>query len=89
MGLVATGGGLVFGGDVAGVFRALDAKTGKVLWQTQLAGMVSGIPISYSAGGKQFVAVATGPSSNGSGLAALTKDIHAGTERVLHVFAVE
>ncbi|HEU4619737.1 MAG TPA: PQQ-binding-like beta-propeller repeat protein [Gammaproteobacteria bacterium] len=89
MGLVATGGGLVFDGDVAGVFRALDARTGKVLWQTQLSGMISGIPIAYAAGGKQFVAVATGPSSNGSSLAALTKDVHAGLERVLHVFALE
>jgi alcohol dehydrogenase (cytochrome c) len=89
MALVATGGGLVFAGDVVGVFRALDARTGKGLWQTQLSGMISGMPISYAAGGKQFVAVATGPSSNGSSLAALTKEIPAGTERVLHVFALE
>ncbi len=89
MGLVATGGGVVFDGDIAGVFRALDAKTGKVLWQTKLSGMVSGIPVSYEAGGKQYVAVATGPSSNGLSLAALTKDVHAETARVLHVFALE
>jgi alcohol dehydrogenase (cytochrome c) len=34
MAVVATGGGLVFGGDVTGGFRALDAKTGEVRWQT-------------------------------------------------------
>ena len=69
MAVVATGGGLVFAGDVAGVFRALDAKTGEVRWQTQLPGAISGIPISYGAGGKQFVAVATGGSPEAGGLA--------------------
>ena len=89
MGLVATGGGLVFDGDIAGVFKALDAKTGKVLWQTNLSGMVSGIPISYAAGGRQYVAVATGPSTDGMQLAELTKEIHTSPKRVLHVFALE
>ena len=34
--LVATAGGLVFGGDANGRFRALDERTGKVLWETNL-----------------------------------------------------
>ena len=33
MSLVATGGGLVFGGDANGRFKAFDDKTGKVLWE--------------------------------------------------------
>ena len=33
MSLVATGGGLVFGGDANGQFKALDDKTGKLLWE--------------------------------------------------------
>ena len=37
----------MFAGDVAGVLRALDAKTGEVRWQTQLPAAISGIPISY------------------------------------------
>ena len=34
MALLATGGDLIFGGDVGGKFRAFDAATGKVLWET-------------------------------------------------------
>ena len=36
MSLVATGGGLVFGGDVNGRFRALDQESGEVLWEINL-----------------------------------------------------
>jgi len=36
MSLVATGGGLIFGGDVNGRFKAYDDKTGKVLWEMNL-----------------------------------------------------
>ncbi len=88
MAIVATGGGLVFNGDAAGSFRALDAKTGEVLWKTRLGAPVSGIPISYAAGGKQFVTVATGPSPEAMGLGRMTPEIKTGTERVLHVFAL-
>jgi alcohol dehydrogenase (cytochrome c) len=62
MSLVATGGGLLFGGDVAGNFRALDDKTGEVLWETNIGSPVSGYPISFAVDGKQYVAVTTGPS---------------------------
>ena len=89
MALVATGGGLIFNGDAAGGFRALDAKTGKVVWETKLGGPVSGIPITYAAGGKQFVAVATGPSPEASGLSRMTPEIKVGNKRMLHVFALQ
>jgi PQQ-dependent dehydrogenase (methanol/ethanol family) len=62
MSLVATGGGLVFGGDVSGAFKAYDDTTGKVLWETNLGSPVSGYPVTFAVGGKQFVAVTTGPS---------------------------
>ena len=60
MSLVATGGGLVFGGDVNGRFRALDDKTGEVLWEINLGSPVSGFPIAFAVDGRQFVAVSTG-----------------------------
>jgi alcohol dehydrogenase (cytochrome c) len=60
--LVATGGGLVFGGDVAGNFHALDDTTGEVLWETDLGAPVSGYPVSFAVDGKQYVAVTTGGS---------------------------
>jgi PQQ-dependent dehydrogenase (methanol/ethanol family) len=62
MSLAATGGGLVFGGDVSGAFKAYDDTTGKVLWETNLGSPVSGYPVTFAVGGKQYVAVTTGPS---------------------------
>ena len=62
MSMVATGGGLVFGGDVAGMLKAYDDKTGKVLWQANLGSPISGYPVTFAIGGKQYVAVTTGPS---------------------------
>ena len=44
--LVATGGGLLFGGDVSGRFRAFDQATGKVLWEVNLGSPVTGYPIT-------------------------------------------
>jgi alcohol dehydrogenase (cytochrome c) len=57
---LTTGGGMVFIGDLDRYFRALDVKTGEVLWQTRLGTSVQGFPVSYTAGGKQYVAVTTG-----------------------------
>ena len=57
---VTTAGGLVFVGDADRYFKAFDVSTGEVLWQTRLGQAVQGFPISYSAGGKQYVAVTTG-----------------------------
>ncbi len=42
--LVSTGGGLIFGGDANGRFRAFDERSGKVLWETNLGAPVSGYP---------------------------------------------
>ena len=77
MSLVATGGGLVFGGDVAGNFNAYDDKTGEVLWETDLGSPVSGYPITFAVGGKQYVAVMTGPSL----VAATSRRVDAGAAR--------
>lgn len=57
---LATGGGLVFIGDVDRRFKAFDVETGKVLWETRLGAPLHGFPITYSAGGKQYIAVPTG-----------------------------
>ena len=60
MSLVATGGGLVFGGDVNGRFRAFDQESGEVLWEINLGSPVSGFPIAYAVDGRQYIAVSTG-----------------------------
>jgi alcohol dehydrogenase (cytochrome c) len=60
MALAATGGGLVFGGDVNGRFRAFDDRTGEILWEINLGSPVSGFPITYAVDGRQYVAISTG-----------------------------
>jgi alcohol dehydrogenase (cytochrome c) len=58
--VLSTGGGVAFVGDLNRVFKAVDVRTGAVLWQTRLATSVQGFPVSFSIGGKQYVAVSTG-----------------------------
>ena len=60
MSLAATGGGLIFGGDVNGRFRAFDHETGEILWEINLGSPVSGFPITYAVDGRQYVAIGTG-----------------------------
>lgn len=59
-GTMTTAGGLVFHGDVRGWFRALDAKTGKQLWQFNTGSGVAAAPMTYEIDGKQYVAVVSG-----------------------------
>jgi len=86
--LVATGGGLLFGGDVSGRFRALDQTTGKVLWEVNLGSSVTGFPITYAVGGKQYVAVSTGSSLQTGGTARLTTEVRPSNANQLFVFAL-
>ena len=58
--VLATAGDLVFWGDMNRHFRAHDADSGKVLWETSLGGIVQNSNITYSVNGKQYVAVMTG-----------------------------
>ena len=58
--VLATGGGLIFGGDANGRFRAFDQETGDVLWEINLGSPVTGYPVSFAVDGRQYVAVATG-----------------------------
>jgi alcohol dehydrogenase (cytochrome c) len=57
---LTTAGGLVFAGDWDRHMYAYDAATGDILWQTRLPTSAQGFPISYSAGGKQYVAMPVG-----------------------------
>jgi len=57
---MSTAGGLAFVGDLDQTFKAVDVKTGAVVWQTKLATSVQGFPMSFSIDGKQYVAVTTG-----------------------------
>ncbi|MBV1701220.1 MAG: PQQ-dependent dehydrogenase, methanol/ethanol family [Hyphomicrobiales bacterium] len=59
-GTLSTAGNLVFAGNLHGEFRAIDAKTGKILWHKNLGSGIGAGPISYTIGGKQYVAIVVG-----------------------------
>ena len=59
-GVLTTGGGLAFVGDLDRKFKAFDVNTGKVLWETRLGQAGHGFPITYAVDGEQYVAVPTG-----------------------------
>jgi alcohol dehydrogenase (cytochrome c) len=58
--LLATAGGLLFGGSSDRSFRAYDARTGKVLWETRLNAPPNATPVTFSIAGKQYVAIVSG-----------------------------
>jgi len=57
-GVLATAGGLVFSGSDEGNFYALDARTGKPLWDFQTGGPIAANPISFAVDGRQYIAIA-------------------------------
>lgn len=63
-GTLSTGGGLVFAGNNGGLFRALDAKTGEVLWSMNLGSGIGAGPMTFTAGGKQYVAIVVGRTAS-------------------------
>ena len=77
-GVLSTGGGLAFVGDLNRWFRAFDVETGEVLWGARLGTSVQGFPIAFRAGGKQHIAVSTGLGGGSPRLAptALAQDVH-------------
>ena len=59
--ILTTGGGLVFsGGTNDRMFRAFDAKSGKVLWEYPTSSGIIGQPSTFTVDGVQYVAVQSG-----------------------------
>lgn len=69
-GVLSTAGGVLFYCEDSGVFAAVDAKTGKEAWSIQVNASAEqgdghswrSSPMTFMAGGKQYVAVANGPN---------------------------
>jgi len=59
-GAMSTGSGLVFFGDNANSFEAVDGETGKPLWHFNLGQSPHASPMSYGVDGKQYFAIAAG-----------------------------
>ncbi len=59
-GTMTTAGSLLFQGRADGTFYAYEAKTGKVLWKTDLGSGISAPPITYSVDGRQYVSLLVG-----------------------------
>ena len=70
-GTLATGGGLVFLALTDGTVAAYDDTTLDELWKVNVGSGFSAPPMSFEVNGKQYVAIAAGPSPQ-----ALTKHIH-------------
>jgi alcohol dehydrogenase (cytochrome c) len=60
-GVLTTGGDLAFYGTMDGWFRAVDARSGKVLWQFKTSSGIVGNPMTFTGpDGKQYVAIYSG-----------------------------
>ncbi|MGE3692170.1 MAG: PQQ-binding-like beta-propeller repeat protein, partial [Novosphingobium sp.] len=59
-GTLATAGGLVFQGTADGWFHAYDARNGSEVWKFNAGLGIVGAPISFRAGGKQYISVLVG-----------------------------
>ncbi|MCY4075207.1 MAG: PQQ-binding-like beta-propeller repeat protein [Acidobacteria bacterium] len=90
-GVLTTAGGLAFAGDLDRRFRAFDVETGDELWRARLGTSVQGFPVTFRAGGRQYVAVSTGLGGGSPRLAPrmLAGDVrHPRSGNALYVFAL-
>lgn len=76
-GALTTAGGLGFYGTLKGDFRAVDLKTGKILYSFHCPSGIIGNPITYSHDGHQYVAVLTGVG--GWAAIGMTNNLHKAT----------
>jgi quinohemoprotein ethanol dehydrogenase len=67
-GVLATGGDLVFQGQIDHRFVARDARTGKEVWSFKAQAPIVSPPISYRVNGRQYVTVITGNHGSGAGI---------------------
>jgi len=59
-GILTTASDLLFSGGRDGAFYALDARDGKLLWQTNLGPSVAAGPMTFAVAGKQYVTIQAG-----------------------------
>lgn len=74
-GALSTGGGLVFIGTLDGTLAAYDDTTLERLWSVNLGVGFSAPPMTFAAGGRQYVAILSGMSPIARGLLAFTPEL--------------
>ncbi len=85
--VLTTAGDLAFVGDLDRYFKAFDTRSGRLLWQTRLGAPLHGFPVTYTAGGRQYVAVPTGIGVFRALTAVVSPDIYQPTNgHALYVF---
>jgi alcohol dehydrogenase (cytochrome c) len=86
--ILATSGGVLFNGGMDRYLRALDQTDGKVLWETRLGSQIFGTPVTFSVGGRQYIAVAAGGGFNGSSLTIFPGIDQPSGSNMVYVFAL-
>jgi len=76
-GALTTAGGVGFYGTMTGMFRAVDLKTGKILYQFKCPSGIIGNPIAYMHDGREYIAVLSGVG--GWAAIGMTNNLHKGT----------
>jgi len=91
-GTITTAGNLVFQGQIDRTLTAYAADTGKLLWSFAAGASVIAPPITYMAGGRQYVTVLSGMGTSGAAFGSLVTqfgiDYRSQARRVL-TFALE
>ena len=88
MSLVATGGGLVFGGDANGRFRRSTTRRGRSSGRSTSDRRSPGSRSRMPVDGRQYVAVSTGVAGTSGGLLVLTPELRPSRGNNLFVFAL-
>ena len=87
--ILLTAGNLLFFGDLAQHFRALDQETGNVLWDETLPGPIANSTITYAVNGRQYVAVYTGDGQLTASVVAYNKELKSARRtNTIQVFAL-
>lgn len=73
--LLATGGGLLIGGDAGRFVKAWDQESGEVVWEQRLNAPVGGSPVSYEIDGEQYLVVPTGYSAAAASIASAFPEV--------------
>jgi alcohol dehydrogenase (cytochrome c) len=74
-GVLTTGGGLVFSGYTDGTLTAYDDATLEQLWKINVGTGFNAPPMTFEAGGKQYVAIMSGLSRVSKGRLVLTPEL--------------